>query len=66
MKEYSAYKIYPWVHALVNVLKAYQELKRRSEPGKLAGGADKLRSTDPSSALVAVGPTSKKAARHTR
>jgi RNA binding exosome subunit len=29
MKEYSANKIYPWVHAQVNVPKAYQELKAK-------------------------------------
>lgn len=27
MPEYSAYKVFPWVHAQVNVPKAYQELK---------------------------------------
>ncbi len=28
MKEYDGYKIYPWVHAQINVPKAYQELKQ--------------------------------------
>ena len=28
MKEYASYKIFPWVHAQINVPKAYQELKQ--------------------------------------